>query len=172
MAHSGQLLRCSYSGSSRPRSECVGGGPEHRREESHALRVRAARAAEPKWGPRKPQGWNEVFLDLHPERGLKARQRWQEALKLAAERCEVVLFLISPAWVASKWCLTELLLAKQLGKTIIGEVVEPTPIADIPAEMTAEWQLVDLTTGTRDHEITVILPRGAGTATGAFVSEG
>jgi hypothetical protein len=40
------------------------------------------------------QGWNESFLDLDPERGLKAGQRWQQALKQAAERCEVVLFLI------------------------------------------------------------------------------
>ena len=51
------------------------------------------------------QGWNELFLDLDPERGLKAGERWQVALKRAAERCEVVVFLISPAWAASKWWL-------------------------------------------------------------------
>jgi hypothetical protein len=60
------------------------------------------------------------FLDLDPERGLKAGQRWQEALKQAAERCEVVIFLISPAWTASKWRLAEFLLAKQLNKPIFG----------------------------------------------------
>jgi transposase-like protein len=43
-------------------------------------------------------GWNEVFLDLDPERGLKAGDRWQEALKSAARRCELVLVLISPEW--------------------------------------------------------------------------
>jgi formylglycine-generating enzyme required for sulfatase activity len=118
------------------------------------------------------QGWNEVFLDLDPERGLKAGQRWQDELKKAAERCEVVIFLISPAWVNSKWCLAEFLLAKQLGKTIFGVIVDPTPPADIPTEMTAEWQLVDLTAGELDHSVTVTLPRGAGTATGAFASEG
>jgi formylglycine-generating enzyme required for sulfatase activity len=112
------------------------------------------------------QGWNDFFLDLDPERGLKAGQRWQEALKLAAERCEVVIFLISPAWAASKWCLAEFLLAKQLNKPIFGVIVEPTPFADIPTEMTAEWQLVDLTAGTRDHTATVTLPAGA------FASEG
>jgi hypothetical protein len=37
------------------------------------------------------QGWNDFFLDLDPQRGLKAGQRWQEALKQAAERCEVVM---------------------------------------------------------------------------------
>jgi formylglycine-generating enzyme required for sulfatase activity len=118
------------------------------------------------------QGWDEIFLDLDPERGIKTGQRWQEALKRATERCEVVIFLISPAWAASKWCLAEFLLAKQLNKPIFGVIVDPTPFADIPAEMTAEWQLVDLTAGTLDHSMTVTLPLSAGTATGAFASEG
>jgi hypothetical protein len=118
------------------------------------------------------QGWEDVFLDLDPERGIKAGQRWQEALKQAAERCEVVIFLISPTWAASKWCLAEFLLAKQLNKPIFGVIIDPTPFADIPTEMTAEWQLVDLTAGTLDHVVTVTFPRGAGTATGAFASEG
>ena len=78
------------------------------------------------------QGWNEVILDLDPERGIKAGQRWQEALKRAAERCEVVIFLISPAWAGSKWCLAEFLLAKQLNKPIFGVIVDATPFADIP----------------------------------------
>jgi hypothetical protein len=73
------------------------------------------------------QGWNDLFLDLDPERGLKAGQRWQEALKKAAERCEVVLFLISPAWAASKWCLAEFLLAKQIGKQIPPAGLWPEP---------------------------------------------
>jgi formylglycine-generating enzyme required for sulfatase activity len=118
------------------------------------------------------QGWNELFLDLDPERGLKAGQRWQEALKQAADRCEVVLFLISPAWAASKWCLAEFLLAKQLGKPIFGVIVEPTPFAEIPIEMTAEWQLVDLTAGAREHERTVTLAQGLGTATVKFSNDG
>jgi formylglycine-generating enzyme required for sulfatase activity len=118
------------------------------------------------------QGWNDLFLDLHPERGLKAGQRWQEALKRAAERCEAVLFLISPAWAASKWCLAEFLLAKQIGKAIFGIIIEPIPFDDIPREMTAEWQLVDLIAGARDHELTVMLPQDAGSATVKFASEG
>jgi hypothetical protein len=31
-------------------------------------------------------GWNDVFLDLDSARGLKAGERWQEALKRATER--------------------------------------------------------------------------------------
>ena len=38
------------------------------------------------------QGWEDLFLDLDPERGLKAGERWQAALKKAAEQCELVIF--------------------------------------------------------------------------------
>jgi len=41
-------------------------------------------------------GWDDAFLDLDPERGLKAGERWQEALKRAAERCE--LFLLAKSF--------------------------------------------------------------------------
>lgn len=87
---------------------------------------------------------NEVYLDIDPERGLVAGERWQEALKAAADRCEAVLFLISPAWLASKWCLAEFLLAKSLHKRIFGLLVEPVPLERLPPEMTAEWQLCHL----------------------------
>ena len=51
------------------------------------------------------EGWsgeNDVFLDLDPERGIAAGQRWAGALEEAATRCEAVLFLVSEAWLASK----------------------------------------------------------------------
>lgn len=59
-------------------------------------------------------------------------------------RCEAVVFLISPVWRDSRWCLAEFLLAKQLGKTIFGVLIEATPLESLPPEMTAEWQLCDL----------------------------
>ena len=101
------------------------------------------------------QGWSDLFLDLDPERGLKAGQRWQDALRRAAERCEVVLCLISPEWCASKWCLLELMLARNLNKRIFGVIVSPTPFSDLPIEITGEWQIVDLTAGHRDWDVTV-----------------
>jgi hypothetical protein len=104
------------------------------------------------------EGWNDLFLDLDPQRGLKAGERWQAALKAAAERCQLVVTLISPAWAASKWCLAEFLLAKSLNKRILGVLVEPTPLADLPTELTAEWQRADLTAGARDYQVAVTLP--------------
>lgn len=111
------------------------------------------------------QGWEDLFLDLDPERGLKAGERWQAALKAAAERCQMILFLISPAWVASRWCLAEFLLALQMNKRIFGVIVAPTPLEDLPTEMTAEWQLVDLTASPRDYVATVKSPLSDETAT-------
>src|ERR1700757_4185596 len=68
-------------------------------------------------------GWSDIFLDLDPVRGLAPGERWQNALKLAADRCEAVLFLISPNWLSSRWCLSEFLLAKQLGKRLFPIIV-------------------------------------------------
>ncbi len=90
------------------------------------------------------QGWDDVFLDIDPNRGLAAGERWQEALKRAADRCEAVLFVVSPAWAQSKWCLAEFLLAKSLNKRIFGVVLKPVPLGDLPTEMTSEWQLCHL----------------------------
>jgi formylglycine-generating enzyme required for sulfatase activity len=106
------------------------------------------------------QGWNDLFLDLDSERGLKAGERWQAALKRAAERCELVVFIVSPVWAASKWCLAEFLLAKSLNKRVFAVIVEPTPFSELPTEMTAEWQITDLTAGARDYHATVTLPGG------------
>ncbi len=100
-------------------------------------------------------GWDDYFLDVEPSRGLVPGERWQEALKHAAHRCEAVVFLISPAWRDSRWCLAEFLLAKQLGKAIFGVLVEATPLESLPKEMTAEWQLCDLVQGAqlRDYHV-------------------
>ena len=57
--------------------------------------------------PSRSAGWlaknggDDVFLDLDPERGITAGQRWKEALQKAAYRCELVLALISKEWLAS-----------------------------------------------------------------------
>ena len=59
-------------------------------------------------------GWSDHFLDFDAERGLSPGQRWQAALAAAVDRCEAVIFLISPAWRDSRWCLAEFHQAKSL----------------------------------------------------------
>src|SRR6476646_1727862 len=68
-------------------------------------------------------GWDDVFLDLDPERGIVAGQRWKDALQKAAYRCEVVLALVSKEWLASGWCKSEIDAARLMGKKVIAALV-------------------------------------------------
>ena len=88
-------------------------------------------------------GWDDVFLDFDPERGIVAGDRWQEALRRAADRCEAVLFLLSANWLSSAWCLAELTLTKQLGKRIFPIIVGTVAADRLPLDVT-EHQMVDL----------------------------
>ncbi|MEA3060094.1 MAG: hypothetical protein QOE50_1506, partial [Sphingomonadales bacterium] len=119
-------------------------------------------------------GWDDVFLDLDPQRGLAAGDRWQAALRAAVDHCELVIFIVSPEWAASSWCKAEFLLTKHGSnpKAILPVIVAPTPFSALPSEMTAEYQSVDLTAGTRSVTFSVKLPPGDKTAIVAFSEQG
>jgi formylglycine-generating enzyme required for sulfatase activity len=104
-------------------------------------------------------GWkDEIFLDLDPQRGIAAGERWERALHEAASRCEVVLFLVSKAWLASGWCLKEFHLAHSLNKPLFGVLIENLPVENLPEELAGTWQIVRLASG-RDHVVLrVVLP--------------
>ncbi|MGO9133703.1 MAG: SUMF1/EgtB/PvdO family nonheme iron enzyme [Methylovirgula sp.] len=105
------------------------------------------------------EGWkDEIFLDLDAQRGIVAGERWERALNEAANRCEAVLFLVSRAWLASRWCLKEFNLAHHLGKRLFGVLIEDLSVDDLPADLAGTWQVVRLATG-RDHVmLRAILP--------------
>ena len=105
------------------------------------------------------EGWNEVFLDLDPKRGIAPGERWERALNEAVSRCEAVLFLVSRNWLELRWCLKEFNLARRLNKRLLGLLIESIPIDQLPADLTGSWQIVDLASG-QDHAMfRVILPR-------------
>ena len=87
-------------------------------------------------------GWDDVFLDLDPERGIVAGQRWKEALQQAAYRCEVVLALVSAEWLASGWCKSEIDAARLMGKKII-VALTGVDKSQIPLDLLDE-QCIDL----------------------------
>ena len=98
-------------------------------------------------------GWDDrPFLDLDPRRGIAAGERWERALHEEADRCEVVLFLISRDWLRSDWCLKEFTLALKLNKRLFGVLIDDLPHADLPPTLTATWQIVNLASGA-DHEL-------------------
>jgi hypothetical protein len=88
-------------------------------------------------------GWDDVFLDLDPERGIAAGLRWKEALRKAAYRCEVVLALVSKEWLASNWCKAEIDAAHLMGKKVIAALIGIDKNA-VPPDLT-DQQFIDLT---------------------------
>jgi tetratricopeptide (TPR) repeat protein len=105
------------------------------------------------------EGWDDVFLDLDPDRGIAAGERWERALHEQANRCEAVIFLVSANWLASGWCLQEYTLARMLNKKLFAVIVDPAKsIADLPAELKGTWQAVQLTTGQDGVQLATRLP--------------
>jgi len=88
-------------------------------------------------------GWDDVFLDLDPERGIAAGQRWEEALQKAAYRCEAVVALVSMEWLASVWCKSEIDAARLMGKKVIVALIGIDK-SRVPVDLTDE-QFIDLT---------------------------
>jgi len=94
------------------------------------------------------EGWKDVFLDLDPERGIAAGERWERALHTAANRCEAVIFIVSGNWLASGWCLKEYALARGLNKKLLAALIDPAKtIKTLPEELTGVWQIVDVVHG-------------------------
>jgi WD40 repeat protein len=106
----------------------------------------------------KTEGWDDVFLDVDPNRGIAAGERWERALHEAASRCEAVLFLVSRAWLKSRWCQNELTLADKLNKRLFGVLIERLKTTDVPADLSKTWQLVDLASGHDHRTFRVTLP--------------
>jgi formylglycine-generating enzyme required for sulfatase activity len=119
------------------------------------------------------QGWDDVFLDLDPERGIKAGERWEGALNEAASRCEAVLFLISRHWLTSEWCLEEFNLARHLNKALFGAIIAlDVGVDDLPPRLKGTWQVVDLAAGQDHRTFGVILPVTHARAEVTFSQEG
>ena len=118
------------------------------------------------------QGFDDLFLDLDPERGLKAGKKWQAELKRAAERCELVIFLVSPDWAASSWCRAEFLLAQESQQAHLRRDRRADAACRPPHEMTAEWRIVDIVAGKRDYKAAVTPPPGDKRVTVTFVKAG
>src|SRR5262245_15469523 len=84
-------------------------------------------------------GWDDVFFDMDPERGIVAGQRWKDALQKAAQRCEVVLALVSKEWLASRWCKAEIDTAQLMGKKVIIALIGVDK-TEVPLDLTdQQW---------------------------------
>ena len=91
------------------------------------------------------EGWNDIFLDLDPERGIKAGERWEDALQDAAEplRSGAVPGLAAPGLLRNG-AVTNSDLARHLRKRLFGVLIEDIATGDLPAMLTREWQIVSI----------------------------
>lgn len=91
------------------------------------------------------QGHERLFLDFDPADGIPAGVDWEQRLYQELRRCQALLIVLTPAWLESKWCGSELAIAREKGKAVFVVRVKPCPGGPlIPA-----IQEVDLT---RDRE--------------------
>ena len=137
---------------------------------SHSSQNNAQALALARWLAQ--EGWDDIFLDLDPERGLKAGERWEEALREAADRCEAVLFLVSRAWLSSEWCRDEFRLARHLRKRLFGILIEDIATGDLPPMLTREWQVVSIAPAGDTKTFSVTLPQSSQVMEVAFSVEG
>jgi WD40 repeat protein len=70
-------------------------------------------------------GYERVFLDFDKETGLGAGEHWEQRLYQEIARCHAVLVILTPSWIASKWCFAEFTNARGQGKVIIPLVCAP-----------------------------------------------
>ncbi|HEV7503743.1 MAG TPA: TIR domain-containing protein [Thermoanaerobaculia bacterium] len=104
------------------------------------------------------RGWDDLFLDIDPHRGLVSGQRWLDQLQASAQRCKAVLFVLSRAWLSSRYCTAEFWEARKQDRPLFAVVIDDTAVADVPAEMRGVWQLAFLTRGSRFETFPVLPP--------------
>src|ERR1051326_3349007 len=64
-------------------------------------------------------GFEQVFLDFDKDTGIDAGEDWERRLYRELSRCHAIILVLTPSWVASKWCFVELTQARALGKIIL-----------------------------------------------------
>jgi TIR domain/AAA ATPase domain len=62
---------------------------------------------------------HSVFLDRHPEDGIRVGDRWEEVLYDRLHSVDAVVCVVTEHHVASKWCFAEVALAKALGHQLL-----------------------------------------------------
>jgi WD40 repeat protein len=103
------------------------------------------------------QGYVRLFLDFDPADGISGGADWERMIYRELRRSQAVVVLLTPDWLASRWCFAELTLAREQGKAVFVVKVKPTPNPVIPAvqevDLTADRQggLAKLAKGMKEH---------------------
>jgi formylglycine-generating enzyme required for sulfatase activity len=89
----------------------------------------------------KEQGYEGIFLDFDPQKGIPAGRDWKQELYHQLRRCRAVIALCSEHFRASEWCLSEVAIASNLGKSLFPIQIGP---CTTPA-LLGDRQVIDLT---------------------------
>lgn len=106
---------------------------------SHSSADNAAAAQIKAW--LEAQGHTSLFLDFDPEAGIKGGSGWEQTLYQKLRQCQAVIALLTPNWLASKWCFAELVQARERGKAIFPLKVQDCDAASVFGDI----QHIDLT---------------------------
>jgi hypothetical protein len=92
---------------------------------SHSSKDQSAATEMKAW--LKAQGHTSLFLDFDPEAGVQPGASWEHTLYRRLRQCQVVIVLLTPNWLASRWCFAELVQAREKGKAIFPVRLVPAP---------------------------------------------
>jgi WD40 repeat protein len=96
---------------------------------SHSSADNAAAAEMKAW--LEAQGHTSLFLDFDPETGIKGGGGWEQTLYQKLRQCQAVIALLTPNWLASKWCFAELVQARERGKAIFPVKMQACEAGDV-----------------------------------------
>jgi WD40 repeat protein len=74
---------------------------------------------------------DDLFLDIHPEFGLRPGVEWEPELYRQLDRCDAVIFWASGEAVASRWCFAEIALARSHGRVVFDVGLAGQPPHDL-----------------------------------------
>ncbi|WP_288928467.1 toll/interleukin-1 receptor domain-containing protein, partial [uncultured Maritimibacter sp.] len=106
---------------------------------SHSSKDAAAARRLKEW--LSAQGFDSVFLDIDKEAGIQPGAMWERTLYRKVERCQAMLLVVTPDWLASQWCFAEYAQARALGKAIFPLIETPTGETFVGGDL----QAIDLT---------------------------
>jgi len=73
----------------------------------------------------RASGFAALFVDFDPDQGIPAGRDWERELYAQLRRTDAVIFLGTEAAVESRWCFSEVSLARALGRPVIPLRLEP-----------------------------------------------
>lgn len=73
----------------------------------------------------KEQGYEGIFLDFDPQVGIPAGRDWEKELYHQLRRCRAVITLCSEHFNGSQWCISEVAIASNLGKSLFPVQIGP-----------------------------------------------